>query len=73
MTSLDLSAAKACCKRHELQKYRRLGFKVEEVVEVATKLNALRALGVHLSIEGEGREGERKREGGREGGGGGER
>ena len=69
MTSLDLSGTKACCKRHDLQKFRRLGFNVDEVVEVAVKLNALRSMGVHLSIEGE-----REREGGgrereREGGG----
>ena len=53
MTSLDMSKAKACCKRHELFKYRRLGLTVEEVVEVAMKLNALKSLGIHLSIEGE--------------------
>ena len=61
MTSLDLSSTKACCKRHDLQKFRRLGFTVDEVVEVAVKLNALRSMGVHLGIEGE-RESERERE-----------
>ena len=52
MTTLDVSEAKACCKRHELKKYRRLGLSVEEVVEVSMKLNALRSLGIHLNIEG---------------------
>ena len=64
MTSLDLSETKACCKKHDLQKFRRLGFTVDEVVEVAIKLNALKSMGVHLSIEGERERGrEREREG----------
>ena len=37
---------------------------MDEVVEVAIKLNALKSMGVHLSIEGE-RERERERERGR--------
>ena len=41
-------------------KYRRLGLTVEEVVEVAMKLNALKSLGIHLNIEG--KEGGRGRE-----------
>ena len=61
MTSLDMSDAKPCCKRRELQKYRRLGLSVEEVVEVSMKLNALKGLGIHLGIEGE-RERERERD-----------
>lgn len=61
MTSLDISEVKACCKRHDLKKYRRLGMSVEEVVEVSMKLNALKALGIHLSINGEGRRGRRER------------
>ena len=56
MTSLDVSQAKACCKRHNLNKYRRLGMSVEEVVEVSMKLNALKALGIHLDIQGKEKE-----------------
>ena len=52
MTELDLSGAQASCTREDLKRYRKLGLTLEEIVEVAMKLNALKGLGVNLKIEG---------------------
>ena len=54
MTELDLSGAQASCTREDLKRYRKLGLTLEEIVEVAMKLNALKGLGVNLKIEGKG-------------------
>lgn len=52
MTQLDLADSKPSCTRSDLMKYRRLGLTVEEIVEVAMKLSALKTLGINLKIEG---------------------
>ena len=54
MTELDLGApnsSRHLCSRDDLRRYRKLGLTPEEVVEVAMKLNALKALGINLRIE----------------------
>ncbi|KAL5503631.1 hypothetical protein EMCRGX_G010609 [Ephydatia muelleri] len=55
MTELDLgtppSSSRQLCTKDDLRRYRKLGLTSEEVVEVAMKLNALKALGINLRIE----------------------
>ena len=54
MTELDLSApnsSRHLCSKDDLRRYRKLGLTPDEVVEVAMKLNALKALGINLRIE----------------------
>ena len=51
MTELDLSVAKPMCTKDDLKRYRKLGLTLEEIVEVAMKLNALKGLGINLKIE----------------------
>ena len=55
LTLLDLGAASHCqCCRRELHHYRhQLGLSWLEMSEVLLKLNALKALGLSLSIEGD--------------------